>query len=108
MTKNDVLKCPPEQPFAVWEQNTCISCSEPTPIFDFSQSKCIQCPSQYAFDPNTHTCIPTECPPDQIYNAEDKSCKCPPEKPYFNEKICVQCYLPQFWNTVTLTCDSCQ
>ena len=108
MTTNDVLKCPPEQPFAVWEENTCIACSEPNPIFDLSQSKCIQCPSLFAFDPSTHACIPTECAPGQIYNAEDGGCSCPPESPYFDGEACITCYLPKFWNTEKMACDVCE
>ena len=107
MTANNVQKCPPETPYAIWSNNSCINCSDPTPLFDLGASQCTACQANEYFVPQSPSCLNSNCQGGSVYNNATNQCICPGDRPFSNGQICVSCYLPNYWNKDTLSCESC-
>lgn len=108
MTSNNVTNCPASAPYVLNGTKNCSQCSGATPLFDISQAKCVACPDFYIFNSTTHTCgLNFTCPEGFFFDETTQKCQCNPSNPFFNGTACFSCYFPNFWNTNTLSCDSC-
>lgn len=111
ITTHNVTSCPQEKPFVLAGTTNCSTCNAPTPIFDANEAKCISsCPNGTKLNTTLHTCVPTttQCQyPGQVYNSIDNNCICGPSAPYFTGSACVACLAPNFWNTTSNSCNSC-
>ena len=47
------------------------------------------------------------CGPKMSYNQTSLQCQCSKDYPFATASGCIQCYLPKYFNTSSLTCDSC-
>ncbi len=50
----------------------------------------------------------TCCPQSYVFDTDRLECKCPTDKPYLENNLCVACNLPSTWDKTTNTCLKCR
>lgn len=109
MTSNNVTNCPASAPFVLANTTNCSSCPLSAPVFDVNQRICVSCPPNYVVDSTTtRQCVLNiTCPTGFTYSNITQKCECSDTNPYFNGRSCISCFLPNFWNRTSLSCQSC-
>ena len=108
-------RCPDDYEYSV-EKETCIKkqiievseCTvQPFTYFNKAANKC-ECPlTKPNYNSKDNTCM-EPCRETFIFNAETNACECPEDRPFVSgDYICMECYLPKYWNVATKKCESC-
>lgn len=117
---DNISNCPMEFPF--FDGSKCITCPPGNPIFNIETSKCGQCEHNEHVD-NIHKRCVNSGTKSTLFNNNFEVGRvvapegftgnpslrtCPPEKPYYNGKECIDCpNKDDVFNVLSKTCGDC-